>query len=59
MPKIYTDEFKQSALDLINDGMTQKQVYADLGIPDSDSEKSTSLASSETAHPSVTAWASA
>ena len=32
MPKIYTDEFKQSALDLINDGMTQKQVCADLGI---------------------------
>lgn len=32
MPKIYTDEFKQSALDLINDGMTQKQVCVDLGI---------------------------
>ena len=32
MRKIYTDEFKQSALDLINDGMTQKQVCADLGI---------------------------
>ena len=32
MPKIYTDEFKQSALDLVGDGMTQKQVCADLGI---------------------------
>ena len=31
MPKIYTDEFKQSALDLINEGMTQKQDCADLG----------------------------
>ncbi|WP_342039173.1 hypothetical protein [Brevibacterium ammoniilyticum] len=30
--KIYSDEFNQSALDLINDGMTQKQVCADLGI---------------------------
>lgn len=29
MPKICTDEFKQSALDLINDGMPQKQVCAD------------------------------
>ena len=32
MPKIYTDEFKQSALELVGDGMTQKQVCADLGI---------------------------
>lgn len=32
MPKIYTDEFKQSALELLDDGMTQKQVCADLGI---------------------------
>ncbi|MCT2184765.1 transposase [Brevibacterium casei] len=32
MPKIYTNEFKQSALNLINDGLTQKQVYADLGV---------------------------
>ncbi|GGC51647.1 hypothetical protein GCM10010974_37120 [Brevibacterium sediminis] len=32
MPKIYTDEFKQSALELLGDGMTQKQVCADLGI---------------------------
>lgn len=32
MPKVYTDEFKQSALDPIKDGMTQKQVCADLGI---------------------------
>lgn len=29
MPKICTDEFKQSALDLINDGKPQKQVCAD------------------------------
>lgn len=28
MPKIYSDEFKQSALELINDEMTQKQVCA-------------------------------
>lgn len=32
MPKIYTDEFKQSALELLGEGMTQKQVCADLGI---------------------------
>ncbi|GAA1365097.1 transposase [Brevibacterium luteolum] len=32
MPKIYTDEFKQSALELVGDGMSQKQVCADLGI---------------------------
>ncbi|GAA1369149.1 transposase [Brevibacterium luteolum] len=32
MPKIYTDEFKQSALDLVGDGMSQRQVCADLGI---------------------------
>lgn len=32
MPKTYTDEFKQSALELLDDGMTQKQVCADLGI---------------------------
>lgn len=31
MPRIYTDKFKRSVLDLINDGMTQKQVFADLG----------------------------
>ena len=29
MPKIYTDEFKQSALELLDDGMTQKQVCAE------------------------------
>ncbi|WP_181461559.1 hypothetical protein [Burkholderia multivorans] len=29
MPKIYTDEFKQSALELLGEGMTQKQVCAD------------------------------
>ena len=32
MPKDATDEFKQSALELLDDGMTQKQVCADLGI---------------------------
>lgn len=32
MPKIYTEEFKQTALDLIAGGMTQKQVCADLGV---------------------------
>ncbi|WFP17760.1 transposase [Citricoccus muralis] len=32
MPKIYTDELKQSALELINDVTTQKQVCADLGV---------------------------
>lgn len=32
MPKIYTGEFKQSALELLGEGMTQKQVCADLGI---------------------------
>lgn len=30
--KIDTDELKQSAIDLIYDAMTQKQVCADLGI---------------------------
>lgn len=32
MPKIYTNELKRAALDLINAGMTQKQVWANLGI---------------------------
>lgn len=32
MPKIYTDEFKQSALKLLGEGMTQKQGSAELGI---------------------------
>ncbi|WP_193072296.1 transposase [Brevibacterium sp. FME37] len=32
MPKIYTDEFKQSALELLDERMTQKQVCADLRI---------------------------
>lgn len=32
MPKIYTEEFKQTALDLTSGGMTQKQVCADLGV---------------------------
>lgn len=32
MPKIYTEEFKQTALDLIAGGMTQAQVCADLGV---------------------------
>ncbi|MDR8018714.1 transposase [Nesterenkonia aerolata] len=32
MPKFYTEEFKQTALDLIAGGMTQKQVCADLGV---------------------------
>ena len=32
MPKIYTEEFKASALDLLEQGMTQKQVCADLGV---------------------------
>lgn len=32
MPKIGSHEFKQTALDLINDGIPQKQVCADLGI---------------------------
>ncbi|SLN00939.1 Transposase [Brevibacterium yomogidense] len=32
MPKIYTEEFKQTALDLIAGGMTQMQVCADLGV---------------------------
>lgn len=32
MPKIYSDEFKQPALYLITDGVTQKQVYTELDI---------------------------
>ena len=32
MPKIYTDEYKQSAIELINDGLTHKQVCADIGV---------------------------
>jgi transposase len=32
MPKIYTEEFKQTALDLLAGGMTQKQVCQDLGV---------------------------
>lgn len=32
MPKINTDEFNPTALDLINAGMTQKQIWADIGI---------------------------
>ncbi len=35
MPKIYTDEFKQSALELLSEGMTRKQVCANLGISES------------------------
>ena len=32
MPKIYSEEFKASALELLDSGMTQKQVCEDLGI---------------------------
>lgn len=35
MPKIYTDEYKQSAIELINDGLTHKQVCADIGVSES------------------------
>lgn len=32
MPKIYSEEFKASALELLASGMTQKEVCADLGV---------------------------
>ncbi|MFC7403457.1 transposase [Citricoccus sp. GCM10030269] len=32
MPKIYSDEFKASALELLEQGITQKQVCQDLGM---------------------------
>ncbi|RCS63144.1 hypothetical protein CIK77_02875 [Microbacterium sp. JB110] len=32
MPKKYTDEFKQTAVELVESGLSQKQVCADLGI---------------------------
>lgn len=32
MPKIYSEEFKASALELLEQGMTQKQVCQDLGM---------------------------
>lgn len=32
MPKRYTDEFKKTAVELVESGMSQKQVCADLGI---------------------------
>lgn len=35
MPKIYSEEFKASALELLEQGMTQKQVCQDLGMPKS------------------------
>lgn len=35
MPKIYPEEFKTTALELLDSGMTQQQVCADLGSPKS------------------------
>lgn len=35
MPKIYSEEFKASALELLEQGMTQKQVCQDLGMSES------------------------
>lgn len=32
MPKKYTDEFKETAVELVESGLPQKQVCADLGI---------------------------
>ena len=32
MPKKYTDEFKKTAVELVESGLSQKQVCADLGI---------------------------
>lgn len=32
MPKKYTDEFKKTAVELVESGLPQKQVCADLGI---------------------------
>jgi len=32
MPRIFTDEFKKDAVSLVESGMSQKQVAADLGV---------------------------
>lgn len=32
MPRIFTDEFKKEAVALVESGMSQKQVAADLGV---------------------------
>lgn len=32
MPRIFTDEFKKEAVALVELGMSQKQVAADLGV---------------------------